>query len=171
MSNLLPGEVIANRIYYIRGQKVMIDRDLAELYEVDTKALNQAVKRNIERFPAEFMFELTSSERHELITNCDRFKRLKHSSYMPYAFTEQGIAMLSSVLKSKRAIQVNIAIMKTFVKLRELISSHQDIVRKIEQLEGKYDQQFKIVFDAIKALINEPVKKVGKIGFEAKRAS
>lgn len=165
MTKLIPVEVIENRIFIIRGLKVMIDRDLAELYEVKTMGLNQAVKRNSERFPEEFMFQLSKKEKKELITNCDRLALLKHSPFRPYAFTEQGIAMLSSVLKSKRAIQVNILIMKTFVRLRELISSHKDILAKIEELEKKYDSQFKIVFDALRRILAPTYSKNRKIGF------
>ncbi len=165
MGNLIPVEIVEKRIFFIRGQKVMIDRDLAELYRVKTMALNQAVKRNIERFPSGFMFRLTQEEKKELITNCDRFSIVKHSPYLPYAFTEQGVAMLSSVLKSKRAIQVNMLIMQTFVRLRELISSHKDILRKIGEMEKRYDSQFKIVFDALRKLIEPPAKQTKRIGF------
>jgi ORF6N domain len=165
MNKLIPTEIIENRIFYIRGHKVMIDRDLAELYQVSTKALNQAVKRNVERFPSGFIFKLTQKEKNELVTNCDRFDSLKHSSSLPYVFTEQGVAMLSSVLKSKRAIQVNILIMQTFVRLRELIASHKDIMRKIDELERKYDMQFSVVFDALRKIIEPPVGKRKKIGF------
>lgn len=165
MNKLIPSEIIENRIFFIRGHKVMIDRDLAELYQVKTMALNQAVKRNIERFPAGFMFQLTEREKNELITNCDRFALLKHSSSFPHAFTEQGVAMLSSVLKSKRAISVNILIMQTFVRLREMISSHKGLLAKISKLENKYDAQFKVVFDALREIITPPEKKIRKIGF------
>jgi hypothetical protein len=109
----------------------MLDRDLADLYGVSTKALNQAVKRNGRRFPPDFMFQLSKEEKGELVTNCDRFKKLKHSSVLPRAFTEQGVAMLSSVLKSQRAIEVNIAIMRTFVRLREMLASHSELARKL----------------------------------------
>lgn len=165
MSKLIPVEIIENRIFVIRGNKVMIDRDLAELYGVKTMALNQAVKRNIERFPAGFMIQLSKKEKKELITNCDRFLMLKHSSYLPFAFTEQGVAMLSSVLKSNRAIKVNIMIIQTFVRLRELMGMHKELLRKIEGMEMKYDAQFKIVFDTLRRIINPPEKKMGKIGF------
>ncbi len=160
-------ERIEKKIFLSRGKKVMLDRDLAGLYEVSTKALNQAVKRNIERFPDIFMFQLTSKEKDELVTNCDRFKLLKHSSSLPYAFTEQGVAMLSSVLKSKRAIQVNIHIMITFTKIRELLATHKDLQRKIEDMESKYDEQFKIVFETISQLLEPPIpeKPKGRIGF------
>ncbi len=137
MNKLIPLEVIEKRIFMIRGYKVMIDRDLAELYAVTTKALNQAVKRNIERFPEGFMFQLTAAEKKEVVTICDHLKELIFSYHQPYVFTEQGIAMLSSVLKSKKAIQINILIMQTFVRLRELIASHKDIhAAKIDTLEN-----------------------------------
>jgi phage regulator Rha-like protein len=153
----------------------MLDRDLAELYGVQTRVLNQAVRRNIERFPEDFMFELTWEETKSLrsqivILNSQtgsNSKRGQHVKYLPYVFTEQGVAMLSSVLRSKRAIQVNIQIMRTFTKLRELFSTHKDLQIKIEEMEKKYDQQFKVVFDAIRALLAQPVPRKKKIGFEA----
>jgi hypothetical protein len=168
MSKIIPVEVIERRILFIRESKVIIDRDLAELYGVTTKALNQAVKRNLERFPDAFLFRLTKREKYEVVTNCDHLKDLKYSYRLPYAFTEQGVAMLSSVLKSKRAIQVNILIMKTFVRLRELISSRKDILAKVAQLEKKYDVQFKIVFDALRKMFS-PASKAKKIGFLSDR--
>ena len=162
---LIPIEAIETRIFLIRGKKVMLDTDLAKLYEVQTKVLNQSVKRNIKRFPEDFMFQLNKYERDELVTNCDRFKRLKHSTSLPYAFTEQGIAMLSTVLNSERAINVNIQIMRTFTKLREMIESHKDLKRKIEDMEKKYEKQFQIVFEAIKRLIEPEIKPKRKVGF------
>ncbi len=145
----------------------MLDKDLAELYEVGTKVLNQAVKRNIKRFPEDFMFNLSKSERNELVTNCDRFKTLKHSTVTPYAFTEQGVAMLSSVLKSERAVLVNIAIMRAFVKLREILSTHKELTRKLTEMEKKYDKQFRVVFEAIYQLMDTSDKKKNKrIGFK-----
>ena len=134
-------------------QKVMLDRDLAELYEVPTKRLNEQVKRNIKRFPDDFMFQLTSEEKNELVANCDRFKTLKHSTVNPYAFTEQGVAMLSSVLNSDRAIQVNIQIMRTFTQMRQMMLSYKDLKEKIEKMESKYDKQFRIVFQALKKML------------------
>ncbi len=171
MSKLIPAEIVEKRIFLIRGLKVMIDKDLAELYQVQTKSLNQAVKRNIERFPSGFMFQLTLNERNELVTNCDRFASLKHSSSLPYAFTGQGIAMLSSALKSKRAIQVNILIMRTFVRLRELLSSHKDLLIKINEMERKYDSQFKIVFNALRKILEPPSKPKQQIGFRPNNRS
>ena len=156
-----PVQLIERAIFKIRGHNVMIDADLAALYEVPTKALNQAVSRNASRFPSDFMFRLNKEERMELVTNCDRLKRLKHSSAMPRVFTEQGIAMLSSVLSSERAIQVNIQIMRTFSQLRRLLSTHKDLKKKIEAMESKYDENFQIVFEAIKQLL-EPERHPGK---------
>jgi len=143
----------------------MIDYDLAALYGVSTKVLNQAVKRNINRFPEDFMFRLTRQEKEEVVTNCDHLKTLKFSPQLPHAFTEQGVAMLSSVLNSERAITVNIQIMRTFTKLRALLSTHKDLQRKIEEMEKKYDQQFKVVFNAIRALISPEETKKKRIGF------
>ena len=159
---------IENKIFHVRSKKVMLDKDLAELYGVETRVLIQAVKRNKERFPEEFMFKLTSEETRLL--ECSRsqiviLKRGQNIKYFPYAFTEQGVAMLSSVLRSKRAIQVNIQIMKTFTKIRELLDSHRHLRRKLEALERKYNYQFKAVFDAIKQLIGQQEKPKRKIGF------
>jgi len=168
MAQLIPAEVIEQRIFLIRGQKVMIDRDLAELYNVETKYLNRQVKRNKDRFPDQFMFQLTKEVRNELVTNWHRFTSLKHSSSMPYVFTEHGVAMLSAVLNSKRAIAMSILIIKAFVKLRELLSSHKDLIKKMDELERKYeshDKHIKIIFDAIRQLMAEPKKKKYKVGF------
>jgi MoxR-like ATPase len=162
---LVSQEIVENKIFFMRGRKIMIDRDLSRLYKVKTKILNQAVKRNIERFPKDFMFILTKNETSELVTNCDRLHSLKHSTSHPYAFTEHGILMLSSVLKSKRAIHVNIQIMRTFIKLREELSSHMEFKSKITEMEKKYDHQFKIVFDAIRELLTPPEEPKRRIGF------
>jgi hypothetical protein len=169
--SLIPLECIERSILMTRGQKVMLDRDLAQLYGVETRALNQAVRRNIDRFPEDFMFRLTREE----IMRISQFvissahpgvKTLKFSKNV-MAFTEHGVAMLSSVLNSPRAVQVNIQIMRTFAKLREIISHHKDLARRLDELEKKYDAQFKIVFDAIRQLMApaepEPPKK--RIGF------
>ncbi len=144
----------------------MVDRDLSYLYGVPTKALNQAVKRNIGRFPDDFMFQLTELETKEVVTNCDRFKNLKHSTVEPYVFTEQGVAMLSSVLNSERAIRVNILIMRAFTKIREILLTHKELAAKIEALERKYtahDQTIKEIFKAIKQLLEYPPIKEKKI--------
>ena len=165
MGNLIPVEFIEKRIFYLRNEKVMIDRHLAEMYGVDTRILNQAVKRNSKRFPREFMFQLRREERDEVITICDDLASLKFARTMPFAFTEHGLAMLSSVLKSDRAIQVNIEIIKAFVRLRKLLANHKELQKKIEDMEEKYDEQFSIVFQAIKQLLQEDDKPKRKIGF------
>ena len=165
MKRLSSVEKIENKIFQIRGKKVMLDRDLAELYGVSTKALNQGVKRNSKRFPDDFMFKLSKHEKDELVTVCDRFKTLKHSSTNPHAFTEQGVAMLSSVLNSERAVMVNIQIMRAFVNLRRIALTYVGLRRKIEAMEKKYDGQFRIVFKAIKKLLEPPPAKKRRIGF------
>ena len=146
-------EQVEQMIFLLRGQKVMVDADLAVLYGVQTKVLNQAVTRHKRRFPSDFMFRLTKEESHELVTNCDRLKRLKHSSVSPRAFTEQGVAMLSTVLNSDQAIHVNIEIMRAFVRSRQMLAAHKDLARKLKALEKKHDDQFKIVFEAIAELM------------------
>lgn len=174
-SELIPQEAIQSKILFLRGKRVMLDSDLAMLYGVETRALIQAVKRNIERFPDDFMFKLTNQELRNLISQfvTSSWGGIRKN---PYAFTEQGIAMLSSVLKSKQAIQVNIQIMRTFTKMREMLINYQEIKQKIEDMEKKYDHQFKIndylfeeVFKEIKAinkLLEPPEKPEKKIGFQ-----
>jgi hypothetical protein len=187
MSKIIPKpENLASLILLLRGEKVLLDSDLALLYGVEARALNQAVKRNLKRFPADFMFQLTPAEaenvgrlRSQIVTlkphtaaNSSQFVMSsgKHRgrSYRPYAFTEQGVAMLSSVLRSPRAVEVNIAIMRTFVQLRRLMDSNRGLARKIEALEKKYDEQFAVVFEAIKQLVAEddarkaqPTRRIG----------
>src|SRR5579863_10687835 len=163
---LSPPDRIEHKIHFLRAQKVMLSFDLAPLYAVPVRALVQAVKRNASRFPADFMFQLSYAE----------FKILKSQSVTsswggarrsrPYAFTEQGVAMLSSVLRSERAVQVNIAIMRAFVRLRTLMATHEDLRRKIEQMEKKYDKQFAVVFEALRQLMEPPKTKRRSIGFE-----
>ena len=169
MTELVPIELIASKIYLIRGIKVILDRDLAELYGVETKVLKQAVRRNIDRFPVDFMFEMTEMEfedwRSQFVTSKSDKMGLR---YKPMAFTEQGVAMLSSVLKSNRAIHVNIQIMRAFTQLRKMLSTHKDLKRKIESMEKKYDEQFQIVFEAIKQLLSEEDKPKKKIGYTVK---
>ena len=169
MKDVVPVERITSKIYLIRGQKVMLDRDLAELYGVATKVLKQAVRRNSKRFPEEFMFELSGEEfknwRSQFVTSKSDRMGLR---YRPMAFTEQGVAMLSSVLNSERAVQVNIQIMRAFTKLRQMLATHEDLRRKIEEMEQKYDQQFQVVFDAIKLLLEAEEKPKPKIGFTVK---
>ena len=167
-TSLVPIERIEQRIFLLRGQKVMLSPHLAELYGVAPKVLIQAVKRNAERFPADFMFQLTRQEvarlRSQFVT-LNTSKRGQHIKYSPYAFTEQGVAMLSSVLRSKRAIQVNVDIMRTFVRMRQLLASHADLAKKLEELEKKCDAQFKIVFDAIRQLMAPSAAPRKQIGF------
>lgn len=173
MNTFVKTEQIAPMIHWIRQEKVMLDRDLADLYDVETRALKQAVRRNIERFPDDFMFELTVEEftdwrSQNVISKADK-QGLRHP---PMAFTEQGVAMLSSVLRSGRAVEVNIAIMRTFVQLRKLMDSNRELARKINTLEKKYDEQFSMVFKAIKQLLAEDESQKGskrQIGFHASK--
>jgi hypothetical protein len=161
----IPAEDLIQQIFYLRGKKVMFDYDLATLYDMETRVLKQQVRRNLDRFPNDFMFELTRNEWEEVITNCDNLSVYsRYKPFPPFAFTEQGVAMLSSVLRSKRAISVNIVIMRAFVQLRQLLESNKELVQRIDELEGKYDKQFQIVFDAIRKMIrqeNEPREKIG----------
>jgi hypothetical protein len=145
---------IESRIFSIRNNQVMIDRDLAEMYQVEVKRLNEQVKRNIERFPESFRFQLTEDEKNELVANCDRFETLKHSSNNPYAFTEQGVAMLSAVLRSETAIKVSIQIMGAFVEMRKILSNHSGLLQRMEGFERKQietDQKFEQVFKALES--------------------
>ncbi len=183
-------ETIATMVHWIRHEKVMLDSDLAELYGVETGALNRAVKRNLDRFPEDFMFQLTAEEmdalrcqtgilksetvsknRSQPVTGSASrsqiviLKQGQHRKYLPYAFTEQGVAMISSVLRSERAVEVNIAIMRTFVQLRRLMDSNRDLAQKIGEMEEKYDGQFRIVFDAIRQLMTPPAKPSRELGF------
>ena len=165
MNSVEPSAQIEQRIVALRGHKVLLSTDLAELYGVEPRALVQAVKRNMERFPKDFMFQLTNAEfrnlkSHIVISSWGGLRRAT-----PYAFTEQGVAMLSSILKSHRAVQVNIEIMRAFVRLRELVASHKDLARRLNELEKKYDAKFKAVFDAIRQLMAPPARPKGQIGF------
>jgi hypothetical protein len=158
-------ERIEQRIFLLRGQKVMLSPDLAQLYDVEPRALVQAVKRNLERFPVDFMFQLSGREfrslKSQIVTSS--WGGLRRAT--PYAFTEQGVAMLSSVLRSERAVRVNIEIMRAFVRMRQMLASHADLARKVAALEKKYDAQFKVVFDAIRELMTPPQPKQIRIGF------
>ena len=166
-------EDIEQMIFFVRGQRVMIDHDLALLYGVETKHLNRQARRNAERFPEEFMFRLTREERDELVTNCHRFRTLKHSYSLPHVFTENGVAMLASVLKSKRAVKISIHIIKTFVKLRRWVAASKDLARKLDELEarvGEHDEEIQLIFQALRELVNarEPKKNSKRrIGFRA----
>jgi len=171
MSNtdLISGERIEKAIYLIRGEKVMLDRDLASLYEVETGALNRAVKRNLQRFPADFMFQLTTEEADSLRCQIGISKRGRGGRrFLPYVFTEQGVAMLSSVLNSERAILVNIEIMRAFVKLRQMLASNAELSRRLGELESRYDKQFSVVFDAIRRLMATPARGRKEIGFRSR---
>lgn len=165
MPDLIPQETIESKILLLRGKKVMLDRTLAKLYGVRAIRLREQVKRNKARFPEDFMFKLTKEEAEILVSQNAIPSKRSLGGYLPYVFTEQGVAMLSSVLNSERAIQVNIQIMRTFTRLRELIMSHKELQRKIEAMERKYDKQFQVVFTAIKQLLVPPEKPKGRIGF------
>jgi len=181
MAIILKPENVAQLVFLIRGEKVMLDADLAMLYGVSTKALNQAFRRNRNRFPSDFVFQLSRTEydamRSQVVTGSPPFKPMRSQivtasrrniSALPYAFTEQGVAMLSSVLRSSRSVEVNIAIMRTFVQLRRLMDSNGNLARKIEGLEKKYDEQFAVVFEAIKQLVSPPSSPSKKrIGFHS----
>jgi hypothetical protein len=164
-TSVVPVELIEKRIFFLRGHKVMLSTDLAELYQVQPRVLVQTVKRNIERFPKDFMFQLSKEEfthlKSQIVTSS--WGGLRRAT--PYAFTEQGVAMLSSVLRSKRAIQVNIEIMRVFVRLRQMLASHVELARKLELLEKKYDAHFRVVFDAIRQLMKPPEPRRQPVGF------
>lgn len=171
MDTFVPMEVVKSRIYLIRGQKVLLDSDLAELYGVETKRLNEQVRRNLSRFPVDFMFQLNDQEAASLRSQIATLKsgRGMHRKYLPHVFTEQGVAMLSSVLNSERAVQVNMAIMRAFVQMRELAVSNRELARKLDELEKKHaehDKQFVMVFDAIRQMMTPAERKGRKIGFE-----
>jgi len=170
---LIPKEMIERSILFLRGHKVMLDRDLAVLYGVTTGALNQAVRRNLERFPRDFMFQLTPAEKENWMSQIVISNREKMGiRHMPFAFTENGVAMLSSVLKSRKAVLVNIEIMRAFTRLREMVQSHKKIWEKIEEMEKKYDSHFKVVFDTLRQMLTPPTppalppKPKGPIGFQ-----
>jgi hypothetical protein len=165
---VIPSERIESAIYLIRGEKVMLDRDLALLYEVETKVLNRAVKRNLQRFLSDFMFQLTAEEADRLRCQIGTSNEGRGGRrYLPNVFTEQGVAMLSSVLNSERAILVNIEIVRAFVKLRQMLASNVELSRRLAELESKYDRQFRVVFDAIRQLMAKPVRNRKEIGFRS----
>ncbi len=163
-AELVPAEFVERRILCIRGHNVIIDADLAELYGVETRVLNQAVRRNIDRFPEDFAFQLTEAEfedlRSQSVTSSWGGRR-----YPPYAFTEHGVAMLSSVLRSPRAVKVNIEIMRAFVRLRRTLAAHEDLLQKLDALEKRYDSQFAVVFRVIREMAAAPPHRTPKIGF------
>jgi hypothetical protein len=167
----ISGEEIEHAILLIRGQKVMLDRDLARLYDVETKALNRAVQRNLDRFPADFMFQLSAEESDSLRFQFGTLKRGQHSKYLPFVFTQEGVAMLSGVLRSPRAVQVNVAIMRAFVRLRETLSLHKELAHKLADLERKienHDENIRSLFDAIRQLMTPPETPRREIGFHVK---
>jgi len=166
--SLIPTEKIDRAILIIRGHKVMLDSDLAAIYGVKTGRLNEQVKRNKDRFPNDFMFQLTNHEKQEVIANCDHLKNLKFSRTNPYAFTEHGTIMLANVLSTPTAIETSVLIVRAFVKLRELLSTHKELERKILELESKYDQQFRLIFKAIRELMQQeqPDKDRPMIGYK-----
>ncbi|MCW3111671.1 MAG: hypothetical protein JWR18_67 [Segetibacter sp.] len=157
---------VIEQIYSIRGHKVMLDFDLAMLYNVENRALKQAVRRNRDRFPADFMFELTKVEIENLVSQNVIPTKGRLGGAIPFAFTEQGVSMLSSVLKSKEALHVNISIMRAFVQMRQLLENNKELKKQLSELENKYDQQFKVVFDAIRHLIHQKTKPRERIGFK-----
>ena len=168
--SILVSQVVANRILQFRGQRVMLDADLADLYGVETRALNQAVKRNADRFPGDFMFQLNAAEKAEVVANCDHLGQLKFSSSLPYAFTEHGALMLGNVLKSSRAVEVSLLVVRAFVQIREMLSAHKDISAKLDQMERKlssHDQAIAGLIDAIRQLMNPPAPARRGIGFTA----
>ncbi len=171
MNEVIPVEVVIGKILLIRNQKVMLDADLAKLYKVTTKRLNEQVKRNIKRFPSDFMLQLTKGEPASLRSQIATLKRGQHSKYLPYVFTELGVAMLSSVLNSDRAIEINIIIMRAFVKLREIISTSQKVEEKLKEIEARldvHDEQVLNIMEAINQLLAPPEKSKTKIGFQVK---
>ena len=166
---IVPSALISQKIFVVRGTRVMLDADLAQLYGVTTKNLNKAVKRNADRFPSDFMFQLSSKEMGILRFQTGTSKRGPGGRrYAPYAFTEQGIAMLSSVLRSSRAVQVNVAIMRTFVRLREMLTTHEELRRKIDAMEKRYDARFQAVFETIRQMLETPIPSKKAIGFHAR---
>jgi len=167
---LIPDENVMNKIIMIRGIKIMIDRDLAELYGVTTKRLNEQVKRNRKRFPDDFMFQLTQQEKNDVVANCDHLTNLRFSPNLPYVFTEHGAVMLASVLNSQRAIEVNIQIVRVFTRMRELLSTHKDILLQLEKIENKltrHDDDIALIFEYLKQLLNPPQSPRRKIGFKS----
>jgi hypothetical protein len=168
---IVPTALISQKIFFVRGTRVMLDADLARLYAVSTKNLNKAVKRNASRFPSDFMFQLSPAELESLRFQTGTSKPGRGGRrYAPHVFTEQGVAMLSSVLRSSRAVQVNVAIMRTFVRLREMLATHEELRRKIDAMEKRYDARFQAVFDTIRQMLETPIPAKKPIGFHARPA-
>jgi hypothetical protein len=166
--SIIPMERIERSILQIRGEKVMLDLDLASIYGVTTKRLNEQVKRNSSRFPSDFMFQLSEMEKAEVVANCDHLARLKFSPHLPYAFTEHGALMLANVLNSESAANTSVMVVRAFVKLRQMLATNAELARKLDAMEKKYDAQFKVVFDAIRQLMSPPEPKRREIGFHVK---
>jgi len=167
--SLIPVERIERVIFLIRGQKVILDADLAKIYGVSTKKLNQAVKRNTHRFPSKFLFQLTQQEKDEVVTVCDHLRNLKYSPFLPFAFTEHGAIMVASVLNSERAIQVSVFVVRAFIRLREMVSTHRELSRRLAELEKRlesHDEQIQMILKAIKQLMAPPEKPTKRIGFQ-----
>jgi len=171
MTLLISPENIENRILLLRERRGMLDSDLAEPYGVPTRRLNEQVRRNLERFPEDFMFQLTEEERIEVVANCDHLKKIKHFENLPYAFTEYGPLMLANVLKSPRAVEASIQVVRAFVMIRKFILDHEALARKLEILEKKYDRRFKVVFDAIRELMDPKFQPSKQLGFQQKRTA
>jgi len=168
---IIPKEKIDRAILFVRGQKVMLDTDLADIYGVKTSRLNEQVKRNIGRFPADFMFQLTDKEKEDVIANCDHLVKIKFSRTNPFAFTEHGAIMLASVLNTQTAIQASVLIVRAFVKLREILLTHKELAKKLIELEAKYDKQFKVVFQVLRDLMQQETEKKErpKVGYRIGR--
>jgi ORF6N domain len=160
---------IDRAILLIRGEKVMLDSDLASIYGVTTKRLNEQVKRNLRRFPSDFMFQLTETEKTEVVAKCDHLARIKFSPYLPYAFTEHGALMLANVLNSEKAVQASVHVVRAFVRLRNMLVANPELARKLQALERKYDAQFRVLFEAIRELMAPPEEKRKEIGFRVQR--
>jgi hypothetical protein len=165
-NSLIPLNRIQESILTIRGRKVMLDRDLAVLFEVETKRLNEQVKRNIGRFPPDFMFQLTPEEKDWVVSNCDHLRTLKFSRTTPFAFTEHGAVMLASILNTEAAVKTSLLVVRAFIELRKMLVSHEELARKINALEMKYDVKFNVVFKALKQLIDKPNPERRAIGFK-----
>ncbi|MCB9447259.1 MAG: ORF6N domain-containing protein [Flavobacteriales bacterium] len=163
---MLPAGNMDRAILFIRGHRVMLDTDLADVYGVPTKRLNEQVKRNIHRFPADFMFQLNPEEKSEVVANCDHLRKLKYSSHLPYAFTEHGAVMLAGVLNSQTAVEASIHVVRAFVKLREWLATHNELAKKLEEMEKAYDKQFSFVFDALRKLMTPPLPERKSMGYE-----
>lgn len=167
-SAVVPVEAIATSILVMRGQNVMLDTDLANLYGVETKVFNQAVRRNRARFPVDFLFQLTLEEKNELVTNCDRFNRLKHSTALPFAFTEHGAVMAATILNSLRAVEVSVFVVRAFVRLRSILASHEELAGRLDELEGRvggHDESISLLVEAIRQLALPPENADRRIGF------